>query len=232
VQDAPFDAGRFGSWLDGMERALRNEQDASVPCNGCTACCTGSQFVHIAPDEHDTLAHIPPDLLFPAPRRPAGHVLLGYDALGCCPMLVDGVCSIYTHRPRTCRTYDCRIFAATGLPVDDEATPVIADRASRWRFRMESRDDETRRDAVRAAATYLVAHASELPHGSVPPYPPQLAVLAVELAWLFLGAGADGAPEVVTPALDRVSAALGARRERALGESPGRRGDSLRIGFR
>ena len=27
----------------------------------------------------------------------------------------DGRCSIYEHRPRTCRTYDCRIFPATGL---------------------------------------------------------------------------------------------------------------------
>ena len=74
-------------WLAGMERALRGEQASDVPCDGCTACCTSSQFVHIGPDETDTLAHIPAALLFPAPRLPDGHVLLGYDEHGHCPML-------------------------------------------------------------------------------------------------------------------------------------------------
>ena len=87
---------------------------SEVPCDGCTACCTSSQFVHIGPDETDTLARIPRRLLFPAPRLPAGHVLMGYDENGHCPMLVDGACSIYEHRPRTCRTYDCRVFPAAG----------------------------------------------------------------------------------------------------------------------
>ena len=41
----------------------------SPPCRAvtCTACCTSSQFVHIEPDETDTLAHIPAALRFPAP---------------------------------------------------------------------------------------------------------------------------------------------------------------------
>ena len=60
-----------------------------MPCGTCTACCTSSQFVHIGPDEVDTLAHIPAELLFPAPRMPKGHVLLGYDERGHCPMLID-----------------------------------------------------------------------------------------------------------------------------------------------
>ena len=29
-----------------------------------------------------------------------------------------GGCSIYDHRPRTCRTFDCRVFAAAGVAVD------------------------------------------------------------------------------------------------------------------
>ena len=43
-------------------------------------------------------------------------------------MLVDGRCSIYEHRPRTCRTYDCRIFTATGLDVgaNDYVTKPIS----------------------------------------------------------------------------------------------------------
>lgn len=91
----------------GMRSALRGEQPSAVPCDGCTACCTSSQFVHIEPDERETLRRIPSELLFPAPRMPAGHVLLGYDEHGRCPMLSEQGCSIYEHRPRTCRTYDC-----------------------------------------------------------------------------------------------------------------------------
>jgi Fe-S-cluster containining protein len=108
-------AGAFSAWLAGMRAALDGEADAVVPCAGCTACCTASQFVHIGPDETVTLAHIPPELLFPAPRLPRGHMVLGYDERGHCPMLVDGCCSIYEHRPRACRTYDCRIVPAAGV---------------------------------------------------------------------------------------------------------------------
>src|SRR2546421_6542963 len=113
-----------------MQAAIRGEQESDVPCTGCTACCPSPQFVHIAPDETDTLAHVPAELLFPAPLLPAGHVVLGYDERGHCPMLVDGRCSIYEHRPRTCRTYDCRIFAAAGIDADKE---LIVARARRWR---------------------------------------------------------------------------------------------------
>src|SRR5262245_35765647 len=44
---ADLDAGDFGEWLDRTRGALRRERDADVPCDGCTACCTSSQFVHI-----------------------------------------------------------------------------------------------------------------------------------------------------------------------------------------
>src|SRR5689334_20007042 len=156
-----LDAGDFGPWLDAMQQAMRGERDADVPCAGCTACCTASQFVHIAPDETDTLAHIPPALLFPAPRMPSGHVLLGYDERGHCPMLVDGGCSIYEHRPRTCRTYDCRVFSATGIEVDADK-PDIAGRVREWRFSFPTDDDRRDHIAVRAAASFVEEHAAEL----------------------------------------------------------------------
>ena len=146
-------AGDFASWLFAMQAALRGEVDSQVPCGGCSACCTSSQFVPIGPDETDTLARIPAELLFPAPRRPKGHYVLGYDENGHCPMLVEGLCSIYEHRPRTCRTYDCRIFAATGLEVDAEAdTKVeIAARVRRWRFTFPADEDHRRHAAVQVA---------------------------------------------------------------------------------
>lgn len=151
--DRPLPAGDFAAWLAAMQEALRGDTDADVPCGDCTACCTSSQFVPIGPDETDTLAHIPEGLLFPAPRHSEGLVLLPYDERGHCPMLVDGRCSIYAHRPRTCRTYDCRIFTATGLEVDAESdTKVeIARRAGRWRFEFPTDEDHRRYAAVRTA---------------------------------------------------------------------------------
>ncbi len=123
--DQDLDAGPFSPWLNEVLGAIRGEHGSDVPCNGCTACCTSSQFIHIEPDEDDTLSCIPPELLFPAPRLPRGHVLLGYDEHGHCPMLVDDHCSIYEHRPRTCRTYDCRIFPAAGLTIDESDKVLI-----------------------------------------------------------------------------------------------------------
>jgi len=174
-------AGDFSAWLSEMEGAIRGEHGSDVPCGSCTACCTSAQFVHIAPDETDSLAHIPKALLFPAPRLPRGHVLMGYDERGHCPMLVDGACSIYAHRPRTCRTYDCRVFPATGLSVEGDPSKVaIAEQSRRWRFDHPTADDTVLHDAVRAAATYL-ADNPELHGGGSPPPPTQLAVMAIEV---------------------------------------------------
>jgi uncharacterized protein len=184
AEDLP--AGDFGSWLVQMQRALRGEQGSDVPCNGCTACCTSSQFVHIGPDETDTLAHIPSELLFPAPRLPRGHMLLGYDERGHCPMLVDNGCSIYEHRPVTCRTYDCRVFPASEVVLDDDTKVLIARQAQRWRFSFPTEADRDRHDAVRAAAAFLGDHPDVLPGGAVA-NPTQLAVAAVEVHEAFLG---------------------------------------------
>ena len=141
-------AGEFRTWLGGMQAALRGEADSDVPCGTCIACCTSSQFVHVEPDEAEALAVIPAELLFPAPGMPPGHVLMGYDQDGCCPMLVDGKCSIYEHRPRTCRVYDCRLFTAIGRINHD--TPAIAARIEAWEFTYA--DDDSRRlaDEIRS----------------------------------------------------------------------------------
>jgi hypothetical protein len=181
----PLDAGRFSVWLVSMEAALRGERDADVPCDGCTACCTSSQFVHIGPEEVDTLAHIDPALLFPAPRLPRGHVLLGFDDRGHCPMLVEGGCSIYEHRPRACRTYDCRVFAAAGVDPADDGKQAVADRVRRWRFVDDGPVDGPAQAAVRRAADHLRAHPDDVPGGPALTTT-QLAVAAVELHRRFL----------------------------------------------
>ena len=187
-QDLP--AGGLASWVADLRAALRGERPADVPCGDCTACCTSSQFVHIGPDEAETLAQVPPELLFPAPGLPAGHVVLGHDERGHCPMLVAGRCSIYEHRPRTCRTYDCRVFAAAGVE-PDPARPLIARQAARWRFDLGTGADRASSAAVRTAAGFLREHPDAVPGG-----PADVAVLAVELADLFAGDGVPAADDV------------------------------------
>lgn len=144
-------AGEFTEWLAGMQSALRGEADSDVPCGTCIACCTSSQFIHIEPDETQTLAHIPAELLVPAPGQPPGHVLMGYVDDGACPMLVDGACSIYEHRPRTCRVYDCRLFAALGRVNAD--TPLIAARIGQWEFEYADDASRQRADDIRRSGT-------------------------------------------------------------------------------
>ena len=196
IDDGPLPAGSFSAWLAGLRRALGGEGVSDVPCDGCTACCTSSQFVHIGADEADTLAHIPAELLFPAPRMPRGNVLLGYDENGHCPMLVDGGCSIYEHRPRTCRTYDCRVFPATGVEIDDPDQAAIARRARRWRFDFPDEVDRIEHAAVQAAARFVRARADLLPDGAAPANATQHAVLAVRLHDAFVD------PETADPHTD------------------------------
>ena len=205
-------AGDFSAWITDAQAAIRGHGESHVPCGTCTACCTASQFIHIAPDETDTLAHIPVAVLFPAPRLPRGHVLMGYDERGHCPMLIDNACSIYSHRPRTCRTYDCRVFPAAGIEPDNDK-PLIAERASRWRFNYPTDDDRTQHDAVRASALYLREHHDAPRDGNVPATATQLAVAAIEAHVAFLArdertgrtALVDPEPEAVRVALSRRS---------------------------
>jgi Fe-S-cluster containining protein len=179
-------AGDFSTWLRGIEGALRGEHGSDVPCNGCTACCRSSQFVAIAPDEVRTLARIPTELLFPAPRRPPGHMVLGYDERGHCPMLVDDRCSIYEDRPRACRTYDCRVLPAAGVePGGEEKAPIVR-RVRRWRFSHPTGRDRVEHAAVRAAAAFLDERQNELPAGAVPPTDTARAVLAIAIHELFV----------------------------------------------
>jgi uncharacterized protein len=148
-------AGEFAAWLGELAAALRGEGDTDVACGSCVACCSSGQFIHIGPEEVDALAHIPAELLFLAPRLPKGNVLLGYDEHGRCPMLGEEGCTIYEHRPRTCRTYDCRVFAATGLLPDEPEKAAIRERASEWEFTYADDGARALHDRARMVAASL-----------------------------------------------------------------------------
>jgi Fe-S-cluster containining protein len=97
-------AGNFSGWLHRTEASLRSGEGGSdVPCGECIACCRSLLFIHIRPDETETIGRIPPELLVPAPGMPKGHLVMGYGQNGHCPMLLDGKCSIYENRLQTCR---------------------------------------------------------------------------------------------------------------------------------
>jgi uncharacterized protein len=210
--DHELPAGDFSSWMVEIRAAIREGRGSDVPCDGCTACCRSSQFVHIAPDETETVSHIPAALLFPAPGRPPGHVLLGYDEHGHCPMLVDDRCSIYAHRPNACRTYDCRIFGATGTAAGEQKVEITR-RARRWQFSFSTAEGRTARDAVQAGASFLEAHPELLREAGVAADESQLAVLAVEIHELFMARDEEtGRSRVVDPEPSVVRAALSARR--------------------
>jgi hypothetical protein len=179
-------AGDFSTWLRLTRSAHLEDTAVDVPCGDCVACCTSSYFIHIRPDETKTLGRVPDELLVAAPGLPKGHVVMGYDEHGRCPMLRDGRCSIYEDRPLTCRTYDCRVFTATGIDAD---RPAITERARSWAFSHHQGGDRRERSAVRAAAGFLRRHAECFVGGTQADNPAHVAVLATKVYDVFLEGG-------------------------------------------
>ena len=154
-------AGSFVTWLGQITAAVTDGADSQVPCGSCSACCRSSQFILVTDRDLEARRVIPADLLFAAPGLPQGNHVMGYDAEGCCPMFVDQRCSIYANRPQACRTYDCRIFAATGIDVAIDGHDEIASRVGQWQFELDS-DGEAALTSVRAAAQYVETNAARL----------------------------------------------------------------------
>ncbi len=180
-------ASDFARWLAGITRAIRDHGHSDVPCGDCTACCRGAYFITLRPEDEAARARIPEDLLFPAPGAPAGHFLLGYDERGRCPMLRRDACAIYQDRPGTCRTYDCRIFAATGIAEPGRAKAGIMARAARWRFSYACEADRAAHETLKRGARFLL-EAPEL-EALLPGNATHLAMLAIQLQPVFAGLG-------------------------------------------
>lgn len=237
---AMISAGEMSTWLAETRRAQRLPTvGADVPCGSCTGCCRASYFIHIRPDEQAALARIPRALLFPAPGLPAGHLLMGYDAQGRCPMLVEDRCTIYEDRPQTCRDFDCRVFAATGVALEEEGPQAgIAERARRWRFELPSERDRRELAITREAGAFLQEQRERFPPGALPPNPAQLAALAIRVYDVFAEVHAEGErgarpsdAEIARRVLDeleRLSAARRAAEEKAAAAGPSRPGRTAR----
>jgi Fe-S-cluster containining protein len=179
-----------------------------------------SYFIHIRPEETRTLARIDKKLLSAAPGKPKGHVLLGYDADGRCPMLTDNWCSIFEDRPLSCRNYDCRIFSAAGIAAGDADKLLVTRQAGRWKFSYPTQRDRDQHSAVRAAAKFIQERAECFPGGTIPDKASDLAVRAIKVYDVFLmrkrASAETGSPDAD---LEIVDAVLEASRKFETGRS-------------
>jgi Fe-S-cluster containining protein len=179
-------AGPFEHWLSQARASLRGDGGTEVPCGDCVGCCTSSYFIPIRPEDKEALAGIPARLLVSAPGAPPGHRMMRYLEDGTCPMLDSGKCTIYRHRPQTCRDYDCRIFAAAGIDAGGADKSVINRRVQAWRFTYPTDADWLAHRAVLAAASFIQAKRARFPGGRAPTAPTGIAVLAIKAYAVFL----------------------------------------------
>ena len=184
-----LNAGDFSDWMTSIEKALHGTAASNVPCGECTACCTSSQFIHIEPHETATLKRIPKKLLFAAPGLPKGNMVMGYDERGHCPMFKNGECSIYEHRPRTCREYDCRVFPAAGMTPEKVA---IGEQVARWEFAYTDERAKQQHIAIQRAATYLRQNPEIISDERSLSNPAELAVLAIAVHDHFIADNETG----------------------------------------
>jgi Fe-S-cluster containining protein len=179
-------AGSFALWLRQIRKALTRNRVMNVPCGECDACCRSSYFIHINPEETRTLSRIPNELLFPAPLRPEGHMVLGYDEQGRCPMLIGNTCSIYRNRPTTCCIFDCRVLVASGLTGEDDENNPIFQQARRWQFNYPTKRDRNLFSAIQAAAAFLRRHPECIQKNLVPMDAIQISIAAIKVYDVFL----------------------------------------------
>jgi Fe-S-cluster containining protein len=204
-----FPAGDFSIWLQHTRKALFDGTGSDVACGECIGCCSSSYFIHIRQTDTAALARIPKDILVAAPGFPKGNLLMGYDENGLCPMLCDGKCTIYEHRPQTCRDYDCRVFAAAGIAAGGGDKAVINQHVKRWKFSYPTAQDRAEHLAVQAAASFMQKNAASFPRGRVPENPSQLAILALKVYPVFLGTDNDAHnPQKIASAVIEASRAF------------------------
>jgi len=110
---------------------------ARVPCDGCRECCWHHRVVvsplHDQVDQLDTVC------------LDDGTTVLRQMPDGRCVHLGEGGCTVYEHRPKVCRKYDCRMLLMLGereMFESGHAPPV-------WDFALKSREDRVLALALR-----------------------------------------------------------------------------------
>jgi Fe-S-cluster containining protein len=179
-------AGEFAEWVDDFLSTMKGQSDGHVPCGECVGCCTSSKFIHLKPTDIESIKRIPEEIMFAAPGLPEGHLILGYDINGHCPMFSKGKCSIYEHRPETCRQYDCRVLSATEVSTSNESE-AISNRVAAWEFQYSSPKSRDAKEAIELAVEFLAEHSDVFPHGYIPQSIPQISVFAIRIHSEFFG---------------------------------------------
>lgn len=198
-------AGALARWLEQYLQAQTQAEPAGeVPCADCNACCKASYFIAIAAEETETIARIPRVRLTVSTRSRERQWALDQSCSGSCPMLVDEACSIYEHRPRACRRFDCRVFAATSIAPGTGRRAAVNQQVWRWRFDYPSAGDALRQTALLDAAAFLQQHADLIDPDVAPTDTGQLAKAAVFVHELFLPANTQHHdPQQLAAALNR-----------------------------
>lgn len=153
-QENLTNAGKFSAWLEMTKGTIQNRGDVKVPCGNCTACCTSGFYIAVGKHELGALKRIPEDLLNKIPGMPDLYYI-GFNKKGHCHLLKDGLCSIYEDRPYSCRTFDCRVFTATGIDLDKDPSSPVNKKIREWRFNYPTRKDREQQDALKMAAAIL-----------------------------------------------------------------------------
>jgi Fe-S-cluster containining protein len=131
--------------------ARDTQRPATVPCNGCTACCHhGRVDVVTALEAPEHLAHLdlePDDL---------GDMKLRRKEDGSCIHLGEQGCTVYEHRPLACRVYDCRYTSFIGINLSHNGGAIAE---PLWVFDIETREDQI----IAAAREWLVRCVNAMP---------------------------------------------------------------------
>jgi Fe-S-cluster containining protein len=200
----------FAAWLRGAVSTLVDDQPAEVPCGECNACCRTFHQIHLRPGEKRARKRLPKEYLSVAPGLPPGYLLLGFTETGACPVLIGGRCTIYEDRPLVCRTYDCRMYAATGVTPD---RGEIAAQVRRWRFSYPAAEDRELHEGVLAAVRFIRQQPACLPSEAARRQPIRVATLAVAAHEKFLTGATVGARGRPVRDQDRVRALADANEE-------------------
>jgi uncharacterized protein len=201
---AYIDAGDFATWLSQTRAMLRGEAGPEVPCGDCVGCCVSSYPVPVRAHESASLAAIPIQHLAGSANH---HALIIALPDGRCPMLNADAkrCSIYSHRPLTCRDYDCRIFAAAGIAAGSDDRSVINARVGEWRFSYRNTSDRLAHEAVKSATAFIRSEAQGF-QGRAPGTPTGIAVLAIKVYPVFLDASVQtSSPERIVQSILQMS---------------------------
>ena len=93
--------------------------DGDFPCTGCSLCCRSVSRIHT-----DALTYPKNSILY----RAAAAFPYSWDNSGCCNMLKDNLCTIYSSRPLLCNVK--QISKEIALELNSEVNTVYALTAS------------------------------------------------------------------------------------------------------